>query len=115
MRAKDLKAEINMRLSEINDKVSRLKKQVENDGANASLEKTFADLEAIRDDIIHQYNMINTLKLNTEEKLKNMESKIFASIHSFDKAFNEAGGIIKNNRIQNRHHSIDYKNPSNTK
>lgn len=115
MRAKDLKAEINKRLSEINEKVSNLKRQLENEGQDSDMEKTFAELEAIRDDIIYQYNMINTLKLNTEEKLKKMELKIFSSIRSFDKAFYEAGGIIKNKRTKNRHHSIDFNNPGSTK
>ncbi len=115
MKAHDLKAEINKRLSDINGKIGRLKKQLDSDRQNKDLEETLADLEAIRDDIIHQYNVINTLKLSAEEKLKDMEKKIFASIRSFDKAFNEAGGMLKTTRIKNRSHSIDFNNPGNTK
>ncbi len=115
MKAHDLKAEINKRLSEINGKISGLKKQLENDDRDTDLEETIADLEAIRDDIIHQYNVINNLKLSAEEKLKDMEKKIFASIRSFDKAFNESGGLLKTTRMKNRQHSIDFNNPGNTK
>jgi len=114
MKAHDLKAEINKRLGEINGKISRLKRQLDNDQRDTDLEGTIADLEAIRDDIIHQYNVINTLKLSAEERLREMEKKIFASIRSFDKAFNEAGGMFTSTRIKNRQHSIDFNNPANT-
>ncbi|WP_340111819.1 hypothetical protein [Maribellus mangrovi] len=114
MKAHDLKAEINKRLNVINGKIIRLKKQLENEEQNTDLEETVADLEVIRDDIIHQYNVINTLKLSADEKLKEMEKKIFASIQSFDKAFNEAGGLFKSSRLKERHHSIDFNNPGRT-
>lgn len=115
MKANDLKAEINKRLSDINGKISRLRKELKNEESNKDFEEVFADMEAIRDDIIHQYNVINTLKMNAEEKLKEMEKKIFTSIQSFDKAYNEAGGILKSPHMKNHRHSIDFKNPWNTK
>ncbi|MEJ2546115.1 MAG: hypothetical protein P8Y99_18785, partial [Calditrichaceae bacterium] len=108
MKAHDLKAQINERLNVINGKIIRLKKQLEHERQNTDMEEKIADLEAIRDDIIHQYNVINNLKLSADEKLKDMEKKIFASINSFDKAFNEAGGLFKTTRMKERHHSVNF-------
>jgi Zn-dependent oligopeptidase len=114
MKVHELKAEINKRLSEINNKIKRLKTHLENEGQNTKMEKLVAELESIRDDIIHQYNVINTLNTSTEQKMKGMEKKIFASIDSFNKAFNQAGGIFNSTRMKKRQHSTDFKNPGKT-
>ena len=115
MQTHDLKKEIDNRLSVINEKVTGLKQQLESDRQDKSVEQLVADLEGIRDDIVHQYNVINNLKEDNEVKLKALDTKIFASFRSFDKAFNEAGGLLKTRSIKNRKHSVNFKNPLKTK
>ncbi len=115
METQELKIEINKYISEINGRILKLKDQSKKDPSNKELFNLIEDLENRREQIIEFNNAINSLKPGASEKLKDLETRIFDSIQSFNEAYQNSGGYINSGRISRKAHHIDFNNPGNTR
>lgn len=115
MKTQELRLRINKQLSEINAKILQLKNQYQKDKMDRELLELIADLESLRVDIMHQYNLLSSLNSEEKEKLQKIEDSVFQSTRTFDTAFKKAGTTMNANRFKSRERSIDFNNPTGTK
>lgn len=117
MKTQELKLKINKQLGEINAKILQLKDQHHKEKMDREFLELIADLEALRVDVLHQYNLLNSIRSeeNEEKKLKQIETAVSQSTKTFDTVFKKSGTSISSSRIKTRERSIDFNNPTRTR
>jgi len=117
MRTQELKLKINKQLSAINAKILQLKDQHQKEKMDREFLELIADLESLRVEVMHQYNLLNSIQSDEreKEKLKEIEAAVSQSTRTFDTAFKKSGTSISTSRMKTRKRSIDFNNPIGTK
>ncbi|MFW5756516.1 MAG: hypothetical protein ACOCWD_05575 [Tangfeifania sp.] len=115
MQAKELKAELEKRLTDIKQKIQEVQNGIdEEDAPSVELEDILIRLKALQEDLILQHDQLVAMEEEGEE-FNELERNIWTNIDSFDTAFSEAGGLIKPSKFKSRDRSVDFKNPTGTK
>lgn len=115
MHSKELKAELEKRLSDIKQKIEEVQHGIdEEDAPSVELEDILVKLKALQEDLILQHDQLVAMEEEGEE-FEKLEKNIWSNIKSFDSAFSDAGAIIKPSKFKSRDRSVDFKNPTGTK
>ena len=107
------KAEINKKLSEANAKIIDLRRRSnvnENTKIKRDLSGILRHLEAVRNNIMLQYEKIDQME-NKHDKFPELKKNIYRNFDSFEEAFSQAGSIVKPSKFRTRERSVDFKNP----
>lgn len=115
MELQELKATLKKKLVEVEEKLKEVDDALtKQNNEPAELKEAHEALKRRRDEIILEYDQIAALNSEEEVRLPELEKNIFNSLDSFDTAYQNAGGLIKENRFRDRNHRIDFKDPQNT-
>jgi hypothetical protein len=115
MHSKELKTELEKRLTDIKQKTQEVQNGIdEADAPSVELEDILIKLKALQEDLILQHDQLVAMD-EEGEKFQKLEKNIWRNIKSFDSAFSDAGGIIKPGKFKSRSRSVDFNNPTGTK
>jgi|SRR5690554_1090835 len=116
MNTQELKIELSKKLADVNKRIIELKDRLkELNEQSVVLQDVIVDLESIRDNILVQFNEIETTDDSTASRMPELERNIYKSFSSFEESFSKAGSLTRSSKLRQRDRSVDFKDPLNTK
>jgi chaperonin cofactor prefoldin len=116
MKTNDLKIELSRKLADVNSRIIVLKDDLDDlNEQSEALQDVIIDLENIRDNILIQFNEIESTTEAEQTKLPELEKNIYKSFTSFDESFSRAGSLTRSSRLISRDRSVDFRNPTGTR
>ncbi len=96
MKTQDLKIELSKKLADVNSRIIVLKEKLDelNEQSN-SLQDVIIELESIRNNILVQFDKIETDDESDAKKMPELERNIYKSFSSFDESFSKAGSLSR--------------------
>jgi predicted nucleic acid-binding Zn-ribbon protein len=116
MKTNDLKIELSRKLADVNSRIIVLKDNLDElTEQSEALQDVIVDLENIRDNILVQFNEIESTTESENAKLPQLEKNIYQSFSSFEESFSKAGSLTRSSRLSSRDRNVDFKNPTGTR
>ncbi len=116
MKTDELKIELSKKLADVNSRIIELKKRLDElNDQSVLLQDVIVELESIRDNIIVQFNEIETSDGSDVKRMPELEKNIYKSFSSFEESFSKAGSLTRSSKLRRRERSVDFKNPLDTK
>lgn len=112
MKTDELKIELSKKLADVNTRIIDLKEKLDElNDQSVVLQDVIVELESIRDNILVQFNEIETMDSTNNERMPELRKNIYSSFSSFEESFSKAGSLSRSTRLRNRDRSVDFKNP----
>lgn len=112
MKTHDLKIELSKKLADVNSRIIVLKERLDElNEQSLTLQDVIIELESIRDNILVQFNEIETADDRSRERMPELERNIYESFSSFEESFSKAGSLTGKSRLRRRERNVDFKNP----
>ncbi len=112
MKTDELKIELSKKLADVNARIIELKERLDElNDQSIALQDVIVELESIRDNILVQFNEIETADSSDTTRMPELEKNIYSSFNSFEESFSKAGSLTRSSRIRQRDRSVDFKNP----
>jgi chromosome segregation ATPase len=116
MKTHELKIELSKKLADVNSRIITLKERKDDlDEQSLTLKELIVELETIRDNILVQFNEIETADDTDASRMPVLEKNIYKSFSSFEESFSKAGSLMKPTQFRQRERNVDFKNPLGTK
>ena len=116
MKTQNLKIELSKKLADVNSRIIVLKERLDElSEQSAALQDVIVELESIRDNILVQFNEIETSDESDSKRMPELERNIYRSFNSFEESFSKAGSLSRSTNFRQRERNIDFKNPTRTK
>ena len=116
MQSKELKAELEKRLTDIKQKIREVQNGIdEEDAPSVELEDILLKLKALQEDLVLQHDQLTAMEEEEGDEFEELEKNIWSNIKSFDSAFSDAGAIMKPSKFKSRDRTVNFKNPTGTK
>lgn len=116
MKTQELKIELSKKLADVNSRIIALKKKRDElNEPSVALQEVVVELESIRNNILVQFNEIETYDEKDAKRMPELERNIYKSFNSFEESFSKAGSLTSSSRINPRDHSTDFNNPMDTR
>ncbi len=116
MKAQDLKIELSKKLADVNSRIITLKDRRDDLVEESdTLQEIIVELESIRDNILVQFDEIESAGESDANRMPELERNIYKSFNSFEESFSKAGSLSRNAQFRQRDRSVDFKNPMDTK
>lgn len=112
MKTDELKIELSKKLADVNARIIELKERLDElNDQSIALQDVIVELESIRDNILVQFNEIETTDSSDTTRMPQLEKNIYSSFSSFEESFSKAGSLTRSSRLRSRDRSVDFKNP----
>lgn len=116
MELEELKRKLEKSLFDIKEKMNEIDALLhKQDAPMESLKDAHSQLKTLHDEIIQQYNQIDAMEAEDEEKVDEIEEDIYSSLESFNAIYRKAGALFEKNEFFHRDHYTDYNNPIDTR
>ncbi len=116
MKAQDLKIELSKKLADVNSRIITLKDRRDDlIEESEALQEIIGELESIRDNILVQFDEIESAGESDAKRIPELERNIYKSFNSFEESFSKAGSLTRPAKFRQRERSVDFKNPLGTK
>ncbi len=116
MKTQELKIELSKKLADVNSRIIVLKERLDElNEQSVALQDVIIELESIRDNILVQFNEIETLGEPDSKRMPELERNIYKSFSSFEESFSKAGSLSRPTQFRQRERNVDFKNPTGTK
>ncbi len=116
MKTQELKIELSKKLADVNSRIIVLKERLDDlNEQSVALQDVIVELESIRDNILVQFNEIETSDASDSKRMPELERNIYRSFNSFEESFSKAGSLTRPGKFRQRERSVDFKNPMDTK
>lgn len=116
MKTHDLKIELSKKLADVNSRIITLKdKRDDLIEESEYLQELIVELESIRDNILVQFDEIETSDESSSHRMPELEKNIYKSFNSFEESYSKAGSLTRPSKFRQRERSVDFKNPLDTK
>jgi chromosome segregation ATPase len=115
MKTHELKIELSKKLADVNSRIIVLKERLDElNEQSTTLQDVIIDLESIRDNILIQFDEIETADESDAKRMPELERNIYKSFNSFEESFSKAGSLARPTQFRQRERNVDFKNPTGT-
>ena len=116
MKTQELKIELSKKLADVNSRIIVLKERLDELNEQSTvLQDVIVELESIRDNILVQFDRIETADESDAKRMPELEKNIYKSFSSFEESFSKAGSLSRNSQLRQRDRNVDFKNPTGTR